>query len=195
MRRCSASVLRGAVAAGLLASRIHLGQARRIERAEAGIGGRDEEAAVGAHADVARRGMHIAAREQRRADAADLLAQGSLVMPTPQLIEGLGEEVRACRSCQTSAPGAAVSPAQTGERAAVHGTPGSICGPIAHLAHAQRLHHRARGFAAGHDQLPHAALDQTDARCATSACSTISPARGHAESRLHALTAVGSAVA
>ena len=52
----------------------------RIERAQAGVGGCDEEAAahVGAepHADVAGGGVRVAALEERAADAADLGAQG-----------------------------------------------------------------------------------------------------------------------
>jgi hypothetical protein len=41
-----------------------------------------------------------------------------------------------------------------------HGTPGSICAPMLHLRDAQRLHARAGGFAAGHDELAHAKFDQ-----------------------------------
>ena len=43
--------------------------------AEAGVGGRDEETVVQPHADVAGRGMHVAALEQAAADTADFLAE------------------------------------------------------------------------------------------------------------------------
>lgn len=56
----------------------HAGQPLRLQRAQAGVGGRDEKAAVlgQAHADVARRGMHVAALEQGAAHSADFGAQG-----------------------------------------------------------------------------------------------------------------------
>ena len=63
--------LGGAVSAGLGAVGVDFGQARGIELAEAGVGRRDEEAAIGPYADVAGRGMHITTRMERCTDAAD----------------------------------------------------------------------------------------------------------------------------
>src|SRR5204862_1562105 len=99
---------------------------------EARFGRRDEEAAVGqAGADVAGRGVDVAACEERRADAADLLAQHRVAAhadssrcakawvkkSVPPKLPDLSARCSAC-------PGAA------GEVAAVQGTPGSICVPI-----------------------------------------------------------------
>ena len=58
----------------LLALQVEFGQAGRIQKPQARIGGRDEKAIVQAHADVARRGVHEAAFKQAAAYAADLFA-------------------------------------------------------------------------------------------------------------------------
>ena len=47
---------------------------RPIEKTQARVGRRDQESVVQAHADVARRGMHVTAVEQALADAADFIA-------------------------------------------------------------------------------------------------------------------------
>ena len=56
---------------------------------------------------------------------------------------------RARRSCRTSAPAPA---ARRLARARVHGTPGSISGPISSAVTPSAADDRARGFAAGDDQ-------------------------------------------
>jgi hypothetical protein len=64
-----------AVARQRVAGRVDMRQPLRIEEAQAGIGRGDEPAAVlQPHADVAGRGMHVAALEQAAADAADGVA-------------------------------------------------------------------------------------------------------------------------
>jgi hypothetical protein len=55
------------------ALRINARQCVRLQKPQAGIRGGDQIAIVQAYTDVARRGMHIPAVEQRLADAADLL--------------------------------------------------------------------------------------------------------------------------
>jgi hypothetical protein len=66
--------LAGAVAAGLPALRVEPCQARGVEKTEACIGGRDEEAVVQPHADVPCRCVHVAALEQAAADSADFFS-------------------------------------------------------------------------------------------------------------------------
>jgi hypothetical protein len=60
------------VAADLLALTIKFGQSCRVQKTQTRVGGRDEEAVIEAHADVARRGVHVAALKQASAHAADL---------------------------------------------------------------------------------------------------------------------------
>ena len=62
------------VAADLLALQVQLGQARRVQKTQTRIGGRDQKAVMEPHADVACRGVHIAALEQAAAHTADLFA-------------------------------------------------------------------------------------------------------------------------
>src|SRR5664280_1059101 len=119
--------LGGTLTAGLLPADIHFGQPRRVEPAQAGVGGRDQEAAVGAHADVAGGGMHIAARKQRFADAADLVAQRGA--HDASRAKALVKKSELPKLPDFSAT-CSVWPPQAGDCTAVQGTPGSICGPI-----------------------------------------------------------------
>ena len=75
--RCKASDFTRAGAARQRAVGIDLGQTRRLEKAEARIGRRDQEAVAQAHADVAGTRVHVAALEERAADAAELGARFS----------------------------------------------------------------------------------------------------------------------
>ena len=161
-------------------------QPRRVERAQAGVGGRDQEAAVAQpHADVARAGVHVAALVQRRADAADLVAQAGFVAHAAtarrpwlkkSLLPKLPDFSARCRPCAAARRGR-VAPRHAGVDLRTD----------AQLRDAQRLHARARGLAAGHDQLAHAALAPGPRRCATSACSTSAPARATPSCCLHRL--------
>jgi hypothetical protein len=64
----------GLVAADLLALKVQLGQARRVQKTQARVGGRDQETVIQTHADVARRGVYIAALKQAAAYTADLFS-------------------------------------------------------------------------------------------------------------------------
>ena len=148
---------------------------RRVEKAEAGVGRRDQEAAVGSRTLMlpARR-MHVAALEQRAADAADLVAS---VVVQQVIAQGSMRQAPSRRNRRPpKLPDFSASAQRPAFARCVHGTPGSIVRADAQLRHAERLHDRARGFAAGHDQATHAALDQRRARSARGGARPVAPA-------------------
>jgi len=65
--------LAGPVAAGLLAAGIQAGELGRVKKTQARIGRRDQKAVIKSHADVAGRGVYVAALEQAAADATDVV--------------------------------------------------------------------------------------------------------------------------
>ncbi len=75
MRRCKVERLAGPVAAHLYAIGADFGESLRLEETQARFCGGDEKSVRQADADVARRGMNVAALEERAAYATDLLPQ------------------------------------------------------------------------------------------------------------------------
>jgi hypothetical protein len=80
----------GLVAADGLALQVQLGQARRVQKTQARVGGRDQETIIEPHTDVARRGVHIATLKQAAANAAHLFAGlGFSHKKAPMVIDAL----------------------------------------------------------------------------------------------------------
>ena len=67
--------LAGASAAQLRSVNADPGNVGRLQKPEAGVAGRNQESIGQPGADVARRGMHVAALKQRAGNAADLFSQ------------------------------------------------------------------------------------------------------------------------
>ena len=138
--------------------------------------------------------MRVAAREQRRADAADLVAQRRGHRAACSDGERVGEEVRAAEVAglqrEVERRVVAGRRARRGPRHA-----GRDLRADGQLPDAERLDDRARGLAAGDDEAAHAALRPGRARSRASASSTSAPARMAPSACCTAATASGAAVA
>src|SRR5690606_29615569 len=136
--------LAGAFAGTWAAVLVHTGQRLRVERAQAGIGRRDQEAAafIGpqSYADVAGGRVHVAAREQRGAHAHDLAADGVLGggpagahAAAPFMVSASRKKAVLPKLPDLSAR--CMTAPSPGSRASVQGTPGQIEGPM----HSRRM--------------------------------------------------------
>src|SRR5207245_1022759 len=117
------------LAGGRRSVRADLRKPRGVEEAQARVGRRDEEAILEPHADVAGGGVDVPACEEALADAADLLARAAFVIVAHRdswkaFVKKSSPPKFPDLSARCSTPEA------TGECAAHHGTPGSICGPM-----------------------------------------------------------------
>ncbi len=86
--------LAGALAAQLHTIRPNLGENLRLKEAQARFRGCDEKTIRQANADVSRRGMYIAALEERAAHTTDLLPQFTFVHRSVHKGKGFVEKVR-----------------------------------------------------------------------------------------------------
>src|SRR6185295_2473337 len=121
----------GKITAELPRTRVDPRQSRRIEETKAGVGRRDQIAAtlglVQSHADVARRGVHVASLEQTAPDAADFIP--GLSFGHASIEKALLKKSSAPKLPDFSAKCRSTS-GTAWARAWHQGTPGSICGPI-----------------------------------------------------------------
>src|SRR4051794_40162013 len=127
-------LLRGSVAPFMLISRVESGQARRVEAAERGVGRGEQPAALHPHADVAAAADGQPALEEGAGDVANRLAQAVLLrMRDDGGAHGSRSQALKKKSGVPKFPDFRASasgwPPSLGS-VTVHGTPGSISGPI-----------------------------------------------------------------
>ena len=151
------------VAADVPAGVVELREARRVEGAHAHVGRRQQPAVLDLDADVARAAEGQAALEERLAEGADRLAQGS--RRSRHHLQRLGEEVLAAEVARLQRQ----RQRPLADGSTVQGTPGSICGPIRSALTSSACTTAPERLAARHHQPPHAALDQPP-RHAAPAC-------------------------
>src|SRR5690242_9214077 len=111
------------IAGDELASRVELGETRRVETAERDIGRRHQPAILQPRADIAGAAEGEAALEQRHAETADFLAQIGFAQPRHW-------NALMKKSSRPKFPDLSASASVGSPRLAVQGTPGSICRPM-----------------------------------------------------------------
>ena len=123
-REMQERLLRRRVAGHVHAVGVDLGDARRIEPAERAAGRRHEDAVVDAHAEIARAAVRVAAVVERPAALDERFAQRCSFIaapPSPWRRNRAPPKLPDLSASQNGSP----------PTARVHGTPGSISGPMA----------------------------------------------------------------
>ncbi len=153
-------LFRRLVAGQVAALPVDLGDAGRVEKAEAGIGRRDQDAVIDRRADVAGGADRVAPLEQGSGEERHGIARRGLVQGSAsERLQRLGEEIRGPEipRLQGEPEGAAAAMDQDGHarvdlRADIEGV------------EIERRHHGSGGFAAGHDEAADAGLDERPGR-------------------------------
>src|SRR5690606_30530420 len=107
---------------------VQFGDARRIQPPQGGVGGRDQDAVLQAHGDVARGPAAIAALKERLSMQCDALAQ--LALAGHASPPGARRKAFSKKSSVPKLPDLRASSSAGSPRLAVQGTPGSISRPI-----------------------------------------------------------------